>query len=333
MKFPRRHFLRLAATGLALPAVARLAQAQAQAQAQAYPSRPITMLVSFPAGGANDAIARIVAEPLRVALGQPIIIENVGGADGSVGVGRLARARPDGYTVCLGIDTAFVHNGAYYSLSYDLINDFEPITPVATAATILVARKDLPAGNLPELIAWTKANPDKVSAGMNALAFRLVAVRLQRETGAQFAIVPYRAAPSMLTDLIAGRLDLAFGTLTSHGPNVRAGNYKALALGADQRAALVPELATYAEQGFPALTYANWYGLFAPKGTPKEIVTRLNAATAEALNDPATRTRLANGGFEPFPAERQTPETLAALQKADAARWWPIIKELGLKAE
>jgi tripartite-type tricarboxylate transporter receptor subunit TctC len=327
MKFPRRKFLQLAAGGLALPAVAR------SAHAQAYPSRPVTMIVSFPAGGANDAIARIVAEPLRIALGQPIIIENVGGADGSVGVGRLARARPDGYTVCLGIDTAFVHNGAYHPLTYDLLNDFEPITPVATAATILVARKDLPAANLSEFIAWSKANPNQASAGMNALAFRLVAVRLQRETGAQFAIVPYRAAPSMLTDLIAGRLDLAFGTLTSHGPNVRAGDYKALALGAQKRNALAPEIPTYAEQGLAGLTYVNWYGLFAPKGVPKEIVSRLAAATAEALADPATRARLANGGFEPFPAERQTTAALAALQKADVERWWPIIKELGLKPE
>jgi tripartite-type tricarboxylate transporter receptor subunit TctC len=205
MKLPRRNFLRFAAGAAALPALSRVAMAQS------YPSRPVTMIVPFPAGGATDVIARIMAERMREPLGQPVIIENIGGADGSIGVGRTARARPDGYTICLGIDGTFVLNGAFYSLPYDVLTDFAPISPLATGPIVFIARKTMPAQNLRELIAWLKAHPNQASAGMNTLGFRLEAARFQKQTGTQFTIVPYRAAGSLIADLVAGQIDLGLG--------------------------------------------------------------------------------------------------------------------------
>ena len=327
MKCPRRNFLRLAAGVAALPALTRIMWAQA------YPARPITMVVPFPAGGATDVLARLMVERMRGPLGQPIVIENIGGADGSVGVGRTARARPDGYTICLGVDTTFVLNGAYYSLPYDVLNDFEPISALVTGPIVLVARKTMPAESLSELIAWLRAHPNQASAGMNALVIRLVAARFQKETGTQFTIVPYRAASALVGDLVAGQIDFAFGTLTTHLPQIRAGRYKVYGVGGETRSALAPEIPTFAEMGLPAITFSNWFALFAPKGTPKDIIGRLSAAAADGLADPATRSRLAELGYEAFPRERQTPEALAALQRADAEKWWPIIRELGLKPE
>jgi tripartite-type tricarboxylate transporter receptor subunit TctC len=327
MKLPRRDFLRFAVGAAALPALSCVAMAQS------YPSRPITMIVPFPAGGAADVIARIMAERMRGPLGQPVVIENIGGADGSIGVGRAARAQPDGYTICLGIDGTFVLNGAVYSLPYDVVNDFAPISPLATGPIVFVGRKTMPAEDLNELIAWLKTHPNQASAGMNTLGFRLEAVRFQKQTGTQFTVVPYRAAGSVIADLVAGQIDLAFGTLTSHLPQLRAGSEKAYAVASEMRSALAPDIPTFADMGLPALTYANWYGFFAPKGTPKDVIGKVNAAIVEALADPAARSRLAELGYEAFPREQQTPQTLAALQKADAEKWWPIIKELGLKAE
>ena len=327
MKLPRRQFLHLVAGAAALPAVSGVATAQA------YPSRPITMIVPFPAGGANDVVARIVAERMQARLGQRIVVENVGGADGSLGVGRTARAPPDGYTVCLGIDGTFVLNGAFYSLPYDLLNDFAPIAPLATGPIVLVARTTMPAKDVIELVAWLKAHPGEASAGMNTLGFHLLAARFQKETQTQFTIVPYRAAGAIVQDVMAGRIDLAFATLTTHMSMIRSGSEKAYAVASATRSALMPDLPTFAEVGLPALTYANWYGLFAPRGTPNEVVGKLNAAAVEALADPTVRERLAQVAVEVIPREQQTPEVLAAMQKADAAKWWPIIKELGLKAE
>jgi tripartite-type tricarboxylate transporter receptor subunit TctC len=284
----RRRFLHLAAGAAALPAMSRMARAQA------YPTRPITMIVPFPAGGATDVIARIMVERMRKSLGQPIVIENIGGADGSIGVGRTARAQPDGYTICLGLDSTFVHNGAFYSLPYDVLKDFEPISPLATGPVVLVARKTMPAQNLSELIAWLRAHPNQASAGMNTLVFRLLAMRFQVETETHFAIVPYRAAGFMVGDLVAGHIDLVFGTLTTHFPQVRAGSYKLYAVAGETRSALVPDTPTFAQMGLPALIYQNWYGLFAPRGTSKDIVSTLNLAAVEAFGGaiPARRTRV-----------------------------------------
>jgi tripartite-type tricarboxylate transporter receptor subunit TctC len=291
------------------------------------------MIVPFPAGGATDVIARIIAERMREPLRQRIVIENVGGADGSIGIGRAARARPDGYTICLSIMDAYVLNGAFYSLPYDLLNDFAPILLLAAIPFVLVARKTMPARDLNELIAWLKARPNQASAGSNTLGFRVLVTFFQKQTGTRFAVIPYRAASDVFADELAGRIDLVFATLTSQLPLARGGSVKAYAVTADTRSALAPDVPTFAEMGLPEMSFADWFGLFAPRSMPKDIVGKLNAAAVETLADPAVRSRLAELGYEIFPRERQTPEALATMQKADAEKWWSIIKELGLKAE
>jgi tripartite-type tricarboxylate transporter receptor subunit TctC len=327
MKLPhRRNFLHLAAGAAALPAVSPIARAQT------YPTRPITMIVPFAGGGGDDAVGRVVAERMRGPLGQPVIIENVGGADGSIGTGRVARARPDGYTIGFGSTRTHALNGALYSLSYDLVNDFAPISPLVTGSSVLVTRKMMPAKDLNELIAWLKANPDKASAGTTTAAYRLLYALLQKKTGARFALVPYRGGAPAVQDLVAGQIDLLF-VAPFQLPLVRAGSIKAYAVTSDTRLAVAPDIPTFAEMGLPALSWSSWYGLFAPKGTPKDIVTKLNAAAVEAVADPVARSRFADLALEIFPREQQTPEALGALQKADAEKWWPIIKEAGIKAE
>jgi tripartite-type tricarboxylate transporter receptor subunit TctC len=322
---PRRQFLQLAAGATALPAVSRLAWAQA------YPTRPITMIVPFAAGGATDVIGRVLAARMTDSLKQPVIIENVSGADGSIGTGRAARARPDGYTIDFGNVSTNVMNGAVYSLRYDVLNDFAPISPLVTAPSILFSRRTMPAKDLNELIGWLKANPDKASAGSSGVIHHLRYEFFKKETGTQFTLVPYRGSTPAMQDLVAGQIDLLF-----EGPNglslVRAGSIKAYAVTNDKRIALAPEIPTFGEMGLPALSHSPWYGLFAPKATPKDIIGKLNAAAVEALADPAVRSRLVEIGAEIFPRERQTPEALAALQKADAEKWWPIIKQLGISA-
>jgi tripartite-type tricarboxylate transporter receptor subunit TctC len=327
MKLPRRTFLHLAAGAAALPAMSRLARAQT------YPSRPITMIVPFAAGGPTDVVGRVVAEWMRVSLGQPIVIENVGGAEGSIGVGRAARARPDGYTIDLGITSTHVLNGAFYPLRYDVLNDFVPISLLATAPLVLVARKTLPANDLRELIAWLKANPSRPSAGIQTVGFRLLMAFFQKETGTQFTLVPYRGSAPEMQDLIAGHIDLFFDSSLVQLPLVRAGTIKAYAVTSDTRLALAPDIPTFGEMGLPGFVYSGWVGLFAPKGTPKDIIGKLNAATVEALADPSMRSRLVDLGYEVFPREQQTPEALGEMVKADAEKWWPIIEELGIKAE
>jgi tripartite-type tricarboxylate transporter receptor subunit TctC len=326
MKIPRRRFLHLAAGAVALSAVSRIASAQV------YPSRPISMIVTVGTGGFNDVVARVLAERMRGPLGQPIVIENVTGAEGSIGAGRVARARPDGYTIVLGFFGSHVVNGAYYSLRYDVINDFAPISLLATFPLVLFARKTMPAQNLNELIAWLKANPNGASAGTFAAGQRLLCAFFRNATGTQFTLVPYRGDAAAMQDLIAGQIDLLFYSLDSL-PLARSGNIKAYAVTSDTRSVLAPEIPTMAEVGLPAVSYSTWMGLFAPKGTPRDVILKLNAATVQALADPAVRSRLADLGMEVFPLEKQTPEALGQLQKADAEKWWPIIKELGINAE
>jgi tripartite-type tricarboxylate transporter receptor subunit TctC len=323
---PRRRFLSLAAGAAALPATTRLAWAQA------YPTRPITMIVPGAAGGPTDAIARVVTERMRKSLGQSIIIENVSGADGTIATARAARARPDGYTIDLGFTGTHVLNGAFYSLSYDVVNDFAPISLLITTPQVLFARKALPANDLNELIAWLKANSNKASAGITSLGPRLQTTFFQKETGTQITHVPYRGAAPAMQDLVSGHIDLLFSA-PDQLALVGAGIIKAYAVTSDARLALAPDIPTFAEMGLPGLSFSQWMGLFAPKGTPKDIIGRLNAATVEALTDAAVRLRLVNLGFEIFPREQQTPEALGALVKADAEKWWPIIKGFGIKAD
>jgi tripartite-type tricarboxylate transporter receptor subunit TctC len=326
VKRPRREFLRLAAGAAALPAVSRIAWAQA------YPMRPITMIVPFPPGGNVDVIGRVLAERMRGSLGQPVIIENVSGANGSIGVGRAARARPDGYTIDLGFLGGHVLNGAFYSLQYDVLNDFEPISPLVATPYVIFARKTLAANDLRELIAWLKANPDKASAAIVTVGTHLVTAYFQKETGTRFALVPYRGTAPAMQDLVSGQIDLSFD-LPSQLPLMRAGNIKAYAVTSDTRLAVASDIPTVGEMGLPALSSSTWFGFFAPRGTPKNIIGKLNAAAMEALADPAVRSRLVDLGMDIFPRERQTPEALGALVQTDAEKWWPIIKESGIKAE
>jgi tripartite-type tricarboxylate transporter receptor subunit TctC len=274
---------------------------------------------------------RVVAERMSGLLGRPIIIENISGADGSIGTGRAARARPDGYTIIVGQTSTLVLNGAMYSLQYDVLNDFAPISPLAALPFVLFARKTIPANDLRELIVWLKANPNKASAGIATVGLRLLTTFFQNRTGTDFALVPYRGVTPGIQDLVAGQIDLYF-TTPLQLPLVRAGSVKAYAVTSDRRLALAPDIPTFAELGLPSLSFSEWNGLFAPKGTPKDIIVKLNGAAVEALADPAVRSRFVDIGFEVFPRERQTPEALGALVKADAEKWWPIIKELGIKA-
>lgn len=326
MRFPRRTFLQLTGTAIVAPAFSRLARAQA------YPSRPITMIVPFPPGGPTDVVGRVLAERMGGSLGQPIIVENIAGAEGSIGLGRVARARADGYTIDLGSNSAHVLNGALLSLQYDLLNDFAPILPLVTSPYILFGRKTMPAANLKELISWLKGNADKASVGVGGGGPRVVSAFFQRETGTHFALVPYRGTAPRVQDLLAAQIDLSFGEADQLGL-VRAGSIKAYAVTSDTRLARAPDIPTFGEMGLPTLSFLQWYGLFAPKGTPREIIGRLNAAAIEALADAAVRSRLVELGFEIFPSERQTPEALGALRNADAEKWWPVVKELGIKAE
>jgi tripartite-type tricarboxylate transporter receptor subunit TctC len=325
-EFARRRFLHLAAGAAAHPTVSR------EASAQSFPVRPITVIVPSAAGGPADMLARMVAERMRGSLGQPVIIENVAGADGSIGTGRVARARPDGYTIDLGFLGPNVLNGAFYSLPYDVLNAFAPIAPLATISNGLFARKTMPARDLNELIAWLKANPDKASMGVTAVGIRLIAAFFQKETGTHFTVVPYRGTAPAVQDLVAGQIDLYIGGLDASS-QMRAGSIKAYAVLSDTRSTLAPDIPTVREMGLPALLWTGWYGVFAPRGTPRGIIDRLNAAAVDALADPTVRSRLADLGFEIFPRDQQTPEALGALVKDDAAKWWPIIKQLGIKAE
>jgi tripartite-type tricarboxylate transporter receptor subunit TctC len=327
MKLRRRQFLHLTASAAALPALPWIARAQT------YPSHPITMIIPIAAGSISDVTGRILVERMRVSLGQPIIIENVSGADGSIGVGRAARAKPDGYTIDLGFLDSHVLNGAFYSLPYDVLNDFAPISPLVTNSVVLFARKTMLAKNLNELIAWLKANPNKASAAVTTVGVRLLNVFFQNETGTQFTLVPYRGSPPVMQDLLAGQIDLWFGS-PDQLPMVRAGSVKAYAVTSDTRLTLAPDIPTFAEMGLPALSlFQAWFGLFAPKGTPKEVIGKLNAAAVDALADPAVRSRLADLGQQVFPREQQTPDALGALVKNQAEKWWPIIKAAGIKAE
>jgi tripartite-type tricarboxylate transporter receptor subunit TctC len=326
MKPTRRTFLQFTGAAIAAPACSKVARAQT------YPTRPITMIVSNAAGGTTDVIGRLLAERMRASLGQPVIIENVSGANGSIGTARAVRARPDGYTIDLGIQSTHVLNGAFYSLPYDLLNDFAPISPVATSASVLFARRTMPARDLIELLAWLKANPNKASAGIYTSGVHLLSVFLQKETGTQFTFVPYRGVAPATQDLVAGQIDLTFAA-PDLLPLVRAGGIKAYAVTSDRRLALAPEIPTFAEMGLPTLSYSSWFGLFAPKGTPKDIIDKLNAAAVNALADPTVRARIVEFGAEIVPLDQQIPEGLGALVKADAEKWWPLIKEFGIKAE
>jgi len=304
----------------------------AAVQAQTYPSRSITLIVPFPPGGSTDVVARIMAERMRPLLGQPIIIENVGGAGGSIAVGRLARAAPDGYTIDIGQwDT---HVGSIiYPLTYDLQKDFEPIGLVSVNPQLMVAKKALPADDLKGLVAWMKANPGKITFVNQNAAAQVSGVLFEQATGQKVQFIPYRGAGPAMTDLLSGQVDLLVVQAAVALPQVQAGTVKALANLSPRRSQAVPDIPTSDESGVPGLYMSGWFGLFAPKATPKDIIAKLNAAMVQALADPAVRTRFAELGLDVAAREQQTPEGLAAFQKAEIEKWWPIIKAAGVKGE
>jgi tripartite-type tricarboxylate transporter receptor subunit TctC len=305
------------------------------AQAQGYPSRPITMIVPFPAGGPTDTLGRIISEGMRPSLGQTIVIENVTGAGSTIGVGRAAQAAPDGYTLSLGNWTSHVGAGALYPIQYDLLSDFEPISLLTFAPMLIVAKNGMPAKDAKELIAWLKANPDKASAATVGAgsAAHVCGLYFQDKIGTRFQFVPYRGGAPAMQDLVGGQIDLMCAEASQTLTYVRGGKLKAFAVMAKTRWPALPNVPTTDEIGVSGMYISFWHGLWVPKGTPKEVIARLNVAVVDALADTAVRQRLTDLGLVIAPREQQTPAALAAFQKAEIGKWWPIIKAANIKVE
>jgi tripartite-type tricarboxylate transporter receptor subunit TctC len=319
-------------TKLIMAAAVALVAIIGGAEAQPYPSRPITMIAPFPAGGPSDALARVLAEPLRAALGQPIVIENVAGAGGNIGVGRLARAAPDGYTIDIGQwDT---HVGAIiYPLNYDLQKDFAPIGLLSVNPQLMIARKGFPADDLKGLLAHMKANPGLVTFVDQNAAARVTGVLMQQSTGTTVTFIPFRGAGPAMTAMLGGQVDLMVVQAAVTLPQARAGTVKILANLSPARSAVVPNIPTSEESGIPGLYASGWFGLFGPRAMPREIVARLNDAMVKALADPKVRERFSDLGLDLASREQQSPEGLAAFHKAEIDKWWPIIKAANIKTE
>jgi tripartite-type tricarboxylate transporter receptor subunit TctC len=317
MMLRRRQFLHLAAGAVVLPAM------PVAAQAQAFPSHPITMIVPVSAGGAMDMLARIVAQGMSASLGQPVIIENVTGASGAIGVGRVARATPDGYTLSYAAFATHVVSAATMTLPYDVIADFEPVALISATPWLIAAKNNLPANDLKSLVAWLKANPDKASLGTAGVGSpsHIGAVLLQNITG---------TAP-VIPDLVSGQIDMSILDPVTCLPQFRAGSMKVFAVMAKSRTANAPEVPTVDEAGAAGLYMAPWQAIWAPKGTPKDIIAKLNGAVVKTLADPAVRAKLAEQSYEVGPRVEQTPEYLGAFHKAETEKWWPIIKAAGIK--
>jgi tripartite-type tricarboxylate transporter receptor subunit TctC len=302
---------------------------------EVYPTRPITMVVPYPAAGLFDALARVLGEPMRKSLGQSVVIENVGGASGSIAMGRVARAAPDGYTIGIGSGDQFVVNAAIYPLQYDVVKDFEPVALLMNGPLLIVGKNALPATSLKELVAWLKVNPTTVAFAHNGVGgvLHLCGLALQRAAGVGWPFIPYRGAAPALQDMIGGRVDAMCASPASSLAMARGGLLRGYAVTSSARLISAPEYPTVDEAGLADLQISVWGGVFAPKGTPRTVIAKLNAALVDALADPAVRQKFSDLGQEIFPRERQTPEALGALQKAEIEKWWPIIKAANLKAE
>jgi len=326
-KLHRRALLRAAAGSAALPAVTRFARADV------YPSRPVTMVVPFAAGGGTDIFARILAEGMRGPLGETVVIENVAGAGGTIGVGRVVHAQPDGYTLSIGTLTTHVLSGALYPVQFDLINDLAPIAELGYEPLLIAVKNALPVKNLKDMIAWLKANPDKATAGIPGVGStgNLADLSFQKVTGTSFQFVPYRGDGPAVTDLVAGQIDMMIEPSSNFVAQVQAKTVNALAVTSQTRHPGMPDVPTVDEAGLPGFYVTIWFGLWAPKDTPKDIVAKVNAATVAALADPTVKEKLAKLGQQVSAREQQTPETLRALQKSEADKWWPIIKAANIK--
>jgi tripartite-type tricarboxylate transporter receptor subunit TctC len=307
----------------------------AGASAQDYPNRPITVIVPFPPGGPTDAIIRNLGERMRVSLGQPLVVEYVTGAGGTVGTARVARAAPDGYTIICGHFGTHATNGAVYSLPFDLVKDFAPISLLPSNPYLIVVNKDLPVNNLREFLAYLKANPDKVNMGHPGVGTgpHLLAILLQNLADSRMNYIPYRGAAPAMVDLLAGQIDLMVDQVQNSMVHIRAGSIKALAIASPTRVAQVGDVPTVDEAGAPGLHMSLWYGFWAPAGTPAPIAAKLNAAVVESLGDPTVRERLTGLGMEIPARDRQTPDALVAQQKADIEKWWPVIRAAGIKQQ
>ncbi len=305
------------------------------AGAQSYPTRTITLIVAYPAGGPSDTLARIMSEPLKAILGQSVVIENVTGAGGGIGTGRVAKAEPDGYTIGIGHNQTHVINGVNPNLTYDVVKDFEPVTLIADTPIWIVSRKNLPANDVKEFIAWLKKPDTKASSGAVGVGGPgdIAVAAFQRQTDTRFALVPYRGGAPVLQDLLSGQIDFTFGQAATYLPHVRSGQLKALAVLTPKRWWAAPDVPTLDESGIKDIHAGFWHGIWVPKGTPKPIVDKLNAAFSQALTDAAVKKRFQDIGQEIFPASQQNPAALAAKQKAEIERWWPVIKAAGIKVE
>jgi tripartite-type tricarboxylate transporter receptor subunit TctC len=305
------------------------------ATAQPYPSRPVTMIVPASAGGPTDAIARVMSERMTANLGGTVLVDNVAGAGGSIGVGKVARSAADGYTLGIGQWSHYVLNGATYALQYDLLADFAPVALIVTGPMLIVSRKDLPANDMKGLIAWLKANPDKATAGTGGVGApgHISGIFFQKLTDTRFQFVPYRGTAPAMRDLLAGQIDIMLDQASNVLPQLRAGTIKAFAVTARERLASAPEVPTVDEAGLPGLHVSVWHGLWAPKGTAPDIIAKLNAAVVKSLGEPATKEKLAALGQDIPPADQLTPQALGAWQKAEIEKWWPIVKAAGIKAE
>jgi tripartite-type tricarboxylate transporter receptor subunit TctC len=305
------------------------------ARADDFPSHPITIIVPFSAGGPSDAMARILAERMKTSLGQTVLVENVTGAGGSIGVGRAVHSPADGYTISFGHLGTHVANGAVYKLPYDLVADLEPVVLLPSNPMIIVSKNAVPAKSLSELLAWLKSRPQPATAGTAGAGSgsHIAGVYFESVSGIKLQYVPYRGTAPALNDLIAGQIDVIVDQTSNSINQVRAGTIRAYAITDDKHLASAPEIPTTDEAGLKGFQMTLWSGMWVPKGTPKEIVAKLNAAAVEALADPAVKKQMETLGLEMTPPDQLTPEALGARQRAEIAKWWPIIKAAEIKVD
>jgi tripartite-type tricarboxylate transporter receptor subunit TctC len=329
--------MRRARCGFGVVAVSALFQIAlaADASAQSYPTRSITMIVPYPAGGPTDTLARIMADPLKAALGQSVIIENVTGAGGSIGTARVAHGAPDGYTIEIGHNQTHVINGATQNLNYDVVKDFEPVTLIAETPIWLIARPSVPATTLHEFIAWLKKQDGKATMGSVGVGGPgdIAAESFKRQTGTKFAFVPYRGGAPLLQDMLGGQIDFTFGQAPTYLPYVHNGQLKAFAVLMPQRWYAAPDVPTLDELGVKSIYASFWHGIWTPKATPKPIIQKLAAAFVQTLADQGVQQRFKDIGQEIFPRDKQNPAALAEQQRVEIERWWPVIKAAGIKSE